>query len=144
MTDRQLEEQEQVDAFTEAGMPVPRNEDGTVMTRQQLADELPAGARQEHIDVSMRNLMVAPNKTLAALVRKGFERGTGDPNGHVHHAVCVPMGEMNDPNCELRVTLFIADEPPPEPEPTSPSTGQAETIGKVHTARKRRGKRSNR
>lgn len=90
-----------------AALPGPLNEDGTPQTLKDIEAELPAGADGVAVDVSLRNLMTAPQKTLALIARKAYEYGVeGRP--YVHHAVATELGDGSD---TIRILLLTADEP---------------------------------
>lgn len=88
-----------------ANLPGPLNEDGTPQTLQEIQAELPEGADGFAIDVSLRNLMTQPNKTLSIIARKAYEAGV-DGRPYVHHAAT-----SNVEADVLRILLLTADEP---------------------------------
>lgn len=92
-------------------LPGPVDDDGNAMTLQQIREELPDGARRIDIEVSMKNLMAAPQRTMAMLAAQAYAHGVRF-GGHVHHEIAMESPLEGD--AAVRITLLVADEPETE------------------------------
>lgn len=96
-------------------LPAPTDAEGRQQTLDEIRAELPDGAGVQTIDIAIRNLSAAPNKTLAGIAKYAFEAGarmarneqTGEHEQlYVHHDLVEPYADGI-----VRIALLYASEP---------------------------------